>query len=442
MREATKVMEQTSDTGVIAPEVVATPAARLGDRLRAIAWTPWLLVLLIGVSLVLRLLWLDKPTGALIFDESYYVNAARVILDLPVPAGAPYASAPRGLDPNTEHPPLAKLLMAASMRLFGDNAWGWRLASVLFGTLSIPLVYGIARLLGGTGPVALLAAFIYAFDNLVFVHSRIGTLDIFVVAFLLLGLYLYLRGWAIPSGLALVAATLCKIGGIYGLGVLWIFVGLNLLRTRATEGRWCFGSLRPLLVTTITYAVGLIWLLGALDSIWSPYDNPIAHLQHIFQYGFALTRQEGPQGQESNPWQWLLNEVQITYLRTDVQTAANGRVETTRTLIFFRGAMNPFVIFIAPLAMAHAAHSALKRRDALSFMALALFVAAYAPFWPAALIAKRISYIFYFLPALPAVALGAAGFLYARETPRLVRWAYIGAILLGFYGYFPFRQVP
>jgi hypothetical protein len=83
-------------------------------RLRAIDWTPLLLMLLVVASFGFRMLWLEKPDGALIFDEQYYVNAARAILGWPVAEGAPYADAPPGFDPNTEHPPGAEILIAAS----------------------------------------------------------------------------------------------------------------------------------------------------------------------------------------------------------------------------------------------------------------------------------------------------------------------------------------
>src|SRR5687767_7853137 len=52
----------------------------------------WLLML---ASLLLRLFWLARPDGALIFDESYYVNAARVIAGLPTTQDR-YPNAPLG----------------------------------------------------------------------------------------------------------------------------------------------------------------------------------------------------------------------------------------------------------------------------------------------------------------------------------------------------------
>src|SRR5688572_23751898 len=82
------------------------------DRLgRAIErWLPrdlptrllWLLLL---ASLLLRLLWLGRPDGSLIFDEKYYVNAARMLAGLP-PQQDIYQDKTIGLDPNLEHPPL------------------------------------------------------------------------------------------------------------------------------------------------------------------------------------------------------------------------------------------------------------------------------------------------------------------------------------------------
>jgi dolichyl-phosphate-mannose-protein mannosyltransferase len=55
------------------------------------------------------------------FDEVHYVPAARQMLE-------PVMSAPML---NPMHPPLAKQLMALSIRTFGDVPLGWRYPSVL-----------------------------------------------------------------------------------------------------------------------------------------------------------------------------------------------------------------------------------------------------------------------------------------------------------------------
>src|SRR6185369_15890756 len=141
-------------------------------------------------AFVLHTIWLTQPPGALVFDEAYYVNAARVIDGLPVPDGLPYADAPAGIDPNTEHPPLGKLAIAASMRVFGDNAYGWRLPSILAALIALAALYLIVIAAGETAWLALLAMAIFGLENLAFVHGRIGTLDMMALAAMLVGAWL------------------------------------------------------------------------------------------------------------------------------------------------------------------------------------------------------------------------------------------------------------
>src|SRR5579875_2278465 len=93
------------------------------------------LALVCVLSLGLRAAWLDEPCRSpcrastdrlLVFDETYYVNAARVIAGVRPPSGVPYAGAPSGDDPNAEHPQGAKLIVAGLIKLFGDGPLAWR----------------------------------------------------------------------------------------------------------------------------------------------------------------------------------------------------------------------------------------------------------------------------------------------------------------------------
>ncbi len=398
------------------------------------------LMLVVLAALLARVVWLTKPAGALIFDEAYYVNAARVMLGIDVAAGAPYADQRAGLDPNREHPPLGKALIAGSMRVFGDDALGWRLPSVVAGMASIGLLYGIVRAGGGDRWLGTLAAGLLAFDNLALVHSRIGSLDMLLVGFLMLGAWCALRGWPIAAGIGFALAALVKINGFYGLAALVLF---ELVRS---AWAWRSGH-KPLphLRTAVLVIVGCVpvWFAGLwlLDLRLSVYDTPWAHLQYILQYGLSLTRASGPLGQESYPWQWLLNEAQMTYLRTDQTVMANDQVVASQALIYFRGAMNPFIITAAPLGLSWAVWRAWRCRDPLALWVVVWVLATYAPFFPLAMLQHRVSYIFYFLPTLPAVVVGVAQLVRQSGLPRLVQWGYLGGVALGFVAYFPFRAM-
>ena len=186
------------------------------------------------ICAVLRLIWLDKPAGLLIFDESYYVNVARILLKLPQQPNV-YPNAIPGIDSvNQEHPLLAKLLIALSTSIIGDNGWGWRIPSVVFGLLSIFVLYLLLKKTAKNPLIALMGTLLFSFDTLVFVHSRIATLDIFVLGFMLLGFYWYFSNRMTLSALAMALATLCKISGLYGVLTLAVFhLGRELLpRTR------------------------------------------------------------------------------------------------------------------------------------------------------------------------------------------------------------------
>ncbi len=405
----------------------------------------YFLVLLL-VSIALRVVWLDVPSGygtggTLIFDEYYYVNVARNLLGWPQgpdPSKIPYPNALLGTDPNQEHPPLAKLMIAASMRLLGDNAWGWRLPSVIMGSLSILLFYLLLKRISGNGKYSLLATFLFSFDNLIFVHSRIAILDIFTLAFMLLGFYLYSLERTKLSAVALALSTLTKIGGFYGFLTIVVFHFLRDLRPTEFARNWrkvLVSKLRWLLPYSFYYAATGFVLLFALDRFASGSD-PFVHIRFIYTYTLALVRPV-PVGIESQPLDWLLNQVPIPYL--GVSVSSGGLSYQT---IAFWGAMNPSIIYLTIPAMAYALYRYDQRNSQLALFLLCWFAATYFPFFPLAYIAHRISYIFYFQNTVPAVA-GAIALMFSnKHVPRTVVIVYALLLLVGFAWYFPFKQIP
>jgi 4-amino-4-deoxy-L-arabinose transferase-like glycosyltransferase len=396
------------------------------------------------LAFALRVLWLNLPGRSLIFDEAYYVNAARVILGWP--ATSHYVDSTPFLDPNTEHPPLGKLLIAGSMLVFGDNGLGWRLPSVIAGMIALGAVWQIVRTLDRSAWLAVLVVTLTAFDNLTFVHGRIGTLDILVLAPMLVGSLLALRRRWILAGVAMGIALLIKITALYGIGAVLLYLLL-------TDGRrWWRSRKVPLLdllapagflVVTLGIAVGG---LAALDAKFSAFPTPIAHIQRIFGYGVAL-QAPAASGRctteiDSRPWQWIFNECQITYLRIDVNVKSGDKVVQLVPQVDFRGALNPLLAGAIPLAGLFAGWYAWRTRNRLALWAVAWAAANYLPYIALALLTTRIMYLYYALPLVPAIAVAVALLLQRARLPGFVRWGYLVAYALGFAAYFPFRQVP
>ncbi|MFN8622374.1 MAG: glycosyltransferase family 39 protein [Chloroflexota bacterium] len=412
-----------------------------------------LLLLLIVGSVLLRLLWLEKPSGSLIFDETYYVNAARVINGWSLPAGAPYQDAVPFLDPNSEHPPLGKAILAASMQLFGDSGIGWRLPSVLAGTAAILALYGIVRgLAAGVGATArqqltaarmgLLAAFILSLDVLTFVHGRIGTLDMMALGMALVGMVAGVRRRWLLAGALLALACLVKLPSIYALGAAIAWAGIPLFQAYRADGRVSIRSARPVLSLVVTFGVVFLVGLWLLDLRYTTYTDPLAHLAHMLQYGFALADRYTPDSITSQPWQWLANIGQFDYLKVDVNSLVGGQVVGSHPSIEFRALLNPVLLGAAALTVPWGCWYAWQRRDAVAGWSLLWMGANFLPYLVLAAISSRVMYFYYVLLVVPGLAAISALFLVRSRLPRVVVATYVVLLVVAFVAYFPFRQVP
>jgi dolichyl-phosphate-mannose-protein mannosyltransferase len=400
--------------------------------------------LLLVVSLVLRLLWLNIPVEGLIFDEAYYVNAARVILGLD--ATSNYADAAPGFDPNTEHPALGKLIIAVSIALIGDNATAWRLPSVLFGMVALLATYLIARDTTRSAWLPIAVTALVSFDNLTFVHGRIGTLDILVLAPMLVGSWLALRRRWILAGVAMGVALLIKITAIYAVGAVllyWLLTdGLPWLRARQ---RPRIDDIRgPVGFVVITLSI-MLGGLTILDATLSQFPSPVDHIARIITYGANLkapiTVGHCPEI-DSRPWQWLVNDCQITYFRTDITVRDGAEVTAKYAKYEFVGAMNPLLVGAIPLAALFTGWYALRTGNRLALWAVVWAAATYLPYVLLAALTPRIMYIYYALPLVPAAAVAIVLLLTRAGLPRPIRWGFAAAYLVGFAVYFPFRQIP
>jgi predicted membrane-bound dolichyl-phosphate-mannose-protein mannosyltransferase len=430
-----------------------------------------LLVVVLVLSLGARALWLSEPCRVpcrsaadhvLVFDERYYVNAARVISGIALPPGAPYAAAPTGTDPNAEHPQLVKLILAGAIELFGDGPFAWRVGSLAFGTLALLGLYALARAAGASRRLAVVAVALMAADNLLLVHGRIATLDIYVLATMLWGVTIYLGGRPALAGVTIGIGACMKLVAPYAL------IAIALLE--AFRHRWDPPSrsrrAASLAVCVASAAAVLVALLAVLGQIAPPYDGsagksipggPFAHLGHMLSYGASQVSPSGPRGIASYPWQWLVDLKPIVYLNINPARPAPG-LYGIHPAAHFLGMISPPIMLVAIPAMLLAAAGFSRRLPSslrkvapapsgVAVVGLAWFAATFVPFELLSAIFTRTSYLYYMvilMPGLYILAADAVDRISLRRTRATRRaagaWAF--AVLLAAILMYPFTPLP
>lgn len=254
-------------------------------------------------SFILRLFDISA-IKSLIFDEIYYVDGARDYLK--------YGVEVDGLNPEfVVHPPVGKWMIASGIKLFGDNALGWRFATALVGTLMILAIALIAHRLFYSPLLTALASGLAAIDGLALVHSRTALLDNFLAFFILAATYFFVvrRYWW--SGLFLGLALATKWSALYFIAAFGL---IALYRAFTHHGG------RELIRPTLSRiaAFGILPLGVYITSWWGWFassrgwdrnhsSNPISSF--IFYHSEMLNFHTGLSDKhpyQANPWSWLI----------------------------------------------------------------------------------------------------------------------------------------
>nr|WP_083794842.1 glycosyltransferase family 39 protein [Bradyrhizobium sp. ORS 278] len=398
----------------------AAPEAGLSAR------RPLLSVLLIFfVAHVVLMVGLAAPPK-FVFDEVHYVPAARQMLGL----------APASPQLNPMHPPLAKELIALSIRTFGDNSFAWRYPSTVLGGLAIAAIYlcGLA-LFAAQGP-AIAAALLALVNQMLFVQARIAMLDIGALAFSLLAIAAFLFAYRQRRPQLLLAlagalfglAVACKWSGLFPWLTALLIVGLiKLLQHWQTS----FGDAEPtdwyqpeqwpaLRWPHILLCLGLLPALVYLATFIPLHGLSVTGIAEAQRRIFAdsiTTAIAGHTYMSSWPtWPLLVRPVWFLF-----DKASDGDIAA----IVLLG--NPLVLWPAVIALAVCAWDLLARRRATAFLILAFYLGCYLP-W--ALLPRALSFLYYYLPSATLASLALVHAL--LRLPRWALWAYVAVAALGF----------
>ena len=375
-------------------------------------------VLLLGG--LVRFINLSSP-AELVFDEVYYVNGAQDYLKNGVETD--------GAKPEfIVHPPVGKWAIAAGIKIFGDNSFGWRFSAALVGTLSILLIFLVARRLFHSYFLALLAAALTAIDGLHIVMSRTALLDIFLMFFILLGFLLVLYERNILAALAFGLALGTKWSALYFIAAILIYLVITGKRVPYSY----------LIIIPITYIASWFgWFLS--DKGWSRNfsSNPIISWLHyhreMLNFHTALTTEHSYQ---ANPWNWLILGRPTSFFYSTPKSC--GQSNCSQEILAMG---TPLIWWSGVFALAITLGYFLYRREKVALLILIGVAANYLPWF---FFQKRTMFYFYSIAFQPFLILSIV-YVVAKAFEKPEKWRanrgyfylWSGLVILSFIYFLP-----
>jgi dolichyl-phosphate-mannose-protein mannosyltransferase len=274
--------------------------------------------------------------------------------------------------------------------VFTDNAFGWRFFSIIFGTLGIAVFYFICRNLKLSLRTALIATFLFAFEDMTFMHSSLALLDVFMVTFMLAAIYLYLNENYLLTGVFIALSAQCKLVGVL------IFIALALHFIIYRRQKWT-----PFISMFLVSAVAYVVFIMVFDFlIIGGFENPVTRINAMLSGTAANVFTVPKLSISSYPWTWLYPQFfQVSYNSDNVPFIVYGYDPQYISFI-----STTIQIFIIP-ALGYMLAKAVKGSQSAGLVLL-WFLATYLVWIPLTIVTNRVTFVFYFLSTTPAMCIG------------------------------------
>lgn len=386
------------------------------------------------------------------FDELYHARTAYEHLN----GLAPYENS---------HPPLGKVLIMLGIAVLGMNPLGWRIVGALFGIGMVPIMYAFAKRLFKKSEYALLAAGLFAFDFMHYTQTRIATIDVYGVFFIILMFYYMYRYYEMnfySDGLKKTLKPLALAGLFFGLGAAskWICfyagAGLAVLlftslakrfmewrRYRRSDDeaeREAVSKFVPNTIKTLLWCCVFYLAIPAAIYIASyiPYMLCVEHYdlegiwgvqKFMFSYHSGLTATHTYQ---SPWWQWpLIIRPMWYYVSYFVK---EGNIATLSAM------GNPAVWWVCAVCVGVAAVKLIRGRLKPSGMWFVLIVGLLSNYLPWVLV-PRCTFIYHYFASVPFIILIGVALLKNREELdarwKPVKWIWLGVAVALFIAFYP-----
>ncbi len=415
--------------------------------------------LLLGIILLFSFIvriWRVQIPPTYYFDEVYHAVTSKLVARNDERA---YEWWHAPVEPDTAiewtHPPLAKLFKATGILIFGENSFGWRISSVIFGVLCIFMVFSVSETLFKSKPISLLAAFLFSMDGLPLTQSRIAMNDIHLLFFMLLSVKMYLlfkesQPWTIEwkkylilSGVAFGLTFASKWSGIVILGIFIADQFLTFLKEKHI-------SIKMIIVYFFAWIALPIFVYSLSFSQMFLQGKSLDHFRELngqmywYHSGLVATHPY-----QSKPLQWVLNLrpvwLYVDYSKPDQIANMYAQGNTALYLFGFFGILVYLVrslLHSTSIITSHIKETFIFKLELHKITPQLLFVImAYFIVWLPYTLSPRIMFFYHYLPAVPYLSIASAFFIYKLlqfdDIRKTIALTVLSLIIVNFVLFYP-----
>ncbi len=337
-----------------------------------------------------------------IYDEVYHAFTAGEMAEGNVKAWEWWNNAPEGFAYEWTHPHLAKILMSLGIKVFGNNSFGWRFGSAVFGTGVILLTYLLGKEIFKNKKIAVVAAVLFSLDGMLLTMSRIGMTDVYLVFFILLTILLSLKKRIFLASVSLGMTIGAKWTGIYLIPI----IGLILIWKQEKHDIFSKSLLKNIL--TFVFITPLVYTATYLPFFLTEHTlTQFFELQKsMWGYHTKLKATHGFQS-EAYTWPFMIRPV---WFWVDYQKNKIANIYNLGNPLLWWSSLTILPIYI---------YRSIEKYMEKKKKNMLILIPAYFVFWVPWIFSPRVMFLHHYLPALPFLFLMNAWF-WVKEIKELV----------------------
>lgn len=296
------------------------------------------------------------------------------------------------------HPPLGKIIQAIPIKVFNTMApFFYRLMGNIAGILMIIVMYIFSKQLFKKRKFAILGSLLMTFDTFHFAQTRMGTVDSFLVLFIMISyyyMYKYLKDNKtknlLLSGLFFGLSTSVKWTGLYagcGLAIIFfIYITKNKLWNLKLIGK----CIIYYLVIPLAIYIGSYLLFPNVQVTYTNnIDKIIEQTEKMYHYHSTLDETHP----FSSKWYtWPLSYKPVWYYQGEVDEGSHGTIV---------GVGNIVIWYLGFLSILYLLYRLIKKKDKETL----LIIVGYLCLWLPYIFIGRCMFLYHYFPALPFMML-------------------------------------